>query len=261
MKILISIVLLVVAVSVRAEEKPFASVLELPTRYVVGGFQDGKWLKSEAAGRKLGGKTTYRVYSLSGLQGTITAGKAGPDAEVCPDVWMQKVTPEPEGEKVRIGVNAKWDPQPRKATVVKEAPAEIVEYTKGLLREKKMGKAEVKITQVVRVDLEGDGTEEVLFSAAKADLEDPAAESYSFVAVRRMVGGKWQTQVLGSSFHPRGAKEETAEIFSVTGLLDLNGDGKLEVVTDSQYYEGGGAYVWQLQGEKLVKVLGVDCGV
>ncbi|CAN5797333.1 hypothetical protein BH09VER1_BH09VER1_19690 [soil metagenome] len=263
MKILPSTIVLLLAVgTLWAEEKPFASVLELPSTYVVGGVQGGKWLNSEKAGRKLsGGKTSYRVYNLGGYVGTVTAGKASPDAEVCPDVWLQKVKPEAEGEKVTIGVNAKWDPLPRKATLVKEPGEDLVEYTKGWLREKKLHKAGVKITQVARVDLDGDGTEEVIFSAAEADLEKPEAENYSFVAVRKMVGGKWQTQTLGSSFHAQGGKEVLPEIFSVTGLLDLNGDGKLEVITDSLYYEGGGAYVWQLQGDKLVKVLAVDCGV
>ena len=260
---LLSILVLLLAVGKgRAEEKPFASILELPSTYVLGGVQGGKWLNSEKAGRKLsGGKTSYRVYNLSGYVGTITAGKAAPDLEICPDVWMQKVTPEKEGEKVTIGVNAAWDPLPRKATIVKQPGEELVEYTKGLLAEKKLRKATVKITQVARVDLDGDGTEEVIFSAGVADLEKSEAENYSFVAIRKLVGGKWQTQILGSSFHAKGAKEVLPEIFSVTGLLDLNGDGKLEVITDSLYYEGGGAYVWQLQGDKLVKVLSVDCGV
>lgn len=261
-KLLSTIVLLLAVEAVWAEDKPFASFLELPTTYVLGGFQGGKWLKSEAAGRKLtSAKTSYRVYNLSGYVGTVTAGKAAPDAEVCPDVWMQKVTPEPEGDKVTIGVNAKWDPLPRKATMVKQPEAELVEYAKGLLAEKKLRKAGVKITQVAHVDLDGDGTEEVIFSAAEADLEKPEAENYSFVAMRKLVGGKWRTQILGSSFHAQGTKEVLPEIFSVTGLLDLNGDGKLEVITDSLYYEGGGAYVWELQGDKLVKVVSAECGV
>lgn len=262
MKFPIWIVISLLVVNIgRAEDKPFASILELPTQYVLGGLQDGKWLNSEKAGRKLSGKTSYRMYSLSGYVGTVTAAKAAPDAEVCPDVWLQKTTPEPQGDKVTIGVNAKWDPQPRKATILKQPDPDLVAYTKSLLQEKKLRKAEVKITQVVRVDLDGDGTDEIIFSASKADLENPTTENYSFVALRKQVGGQWKTQLLGSSFHPQGDKEATPEIFSITGLLDLNGDGKLEVITDSHYYEGGGAYVWQLQGDKLIKVLTVDCGV
>ena len=67
----------------------------------------------------------------------------------------------------------------------------------------------MKIDNILRVDLDGDGEEEVLISAAnyfaKADrvpMRSPAG-SYSMVLLRRVVAGKVETQLVAGEFHPK----------------------------------------------------------
>lgn len=248
------------------EKQTFVSLVELPWRYVIGGYANGQWLNSEAAGKRLSAsKMSYRVFTLTGEAGRVSAGKSAPDVDVCPDVWMQKLTPEPDLEKPALGVNAPWNPMPRKARATDTTQEVYVNAVRDLLVSKGISRPQVKITQVLRVDLEGDGEDEVLLSATRytnaAEIFVPRAGDYSFVALRRVVAGAVRTQIVAGEFYPKANDDAASNTFEVTGLLDLDGDGTLEVVTRSTYYEGSGTEVWQLQKDKLMRVLAIDCGV
>lgn len=248
------------------ETKPFASFLELPWKFVIGGYEDGKWLTSEMAGKRLSApRTNYRVFTLEGEVGKATGTKAGPEEDVCPDVWVQQLTPEPDLNMKAVGVNTPWDPMPRKVSIKDTTQEAYVKAVRQILVKNGIVKPEVKITQILRVDLDGDGEEEVLLSATSyldpAEAISPRSGNYSFVAMRRLVGGKVRTQVVAADFYPKADENAAPLTYSVMGVLDLDGDGALEVIVNSTYYEGGGVEVWRLQKDELTRVLQIDCGV
>jgi len=253
------------SVSFAEERKPLASFIELPWSYVIGGWSNGRWLNSEVTGKRLTApRTSYRVFNLNGTAGEVFAAAAAPDMDVCPDVWLQKITPQPDLEKKAIGVNAAWDPMPRKAKSADTTQDLYVDAVRELLKAKGIADPKVKITQLLRIDLEGDKEDEVILSATNysnaGEVIAPKAGDYSFVALRRLVKGKVQTQIIGGDFYTKVDENSAPDTYKIAGFLDLNGDGKLEVIIHTTYYEGGGIQVWQLQNEKLVRVLRVDCG-
>ena len=79
--------------------------------------------------------------------------------------------------------------------------------------------------------------------------------------MRRIVNGQVQTQMLDGNVYSMTDPNLSPSTYEVAGLLDLDGDGKLEVLVRTGYYEGGGMQVWQSRGDKLVKVIEMDCGV
>ena len=67
------VLLLFAELSFADEFKPTASFVELPWRYVIGGHSGGKWLDSEAAGKRPTAlRTTYHVFTLKGESGLVT---------------------------------------------------------------------------------------------------------------------------------------------------------------------------------------------
>ena len=75
----------------------------------------------------------------------------------------------------------------------------------------------MKIDNIVRVDLDGDGEEEVLISATNyfrkdesVPMRSPAA-GYSMVLLRRVVAGKVETQLIVGEFYPKAYPKAAQE--------------------------------------------------
>ncbi len=128
----------------------------------------------------------------------------------------------------------------------------------------------MKIDNIIRVDLDGDGEEEVLisatnyFSADSAPMRSPAG-SYSTVLLRRIVAGKVETQLVEGEFHPkayvrRGDSFDAPNAYKVIAVLDLDDDGKMEIVVGSRYYEGEATTIYRCDPKKIEDVLSVGCG-
>lgn len=92
---------------------------------------------------------------------------------------------------------------------------------------------EVKIDNIVRVDLDGDGEEEVLISATnyfskddRVPMRSPAG-SYSMVLLRRVVSGKVETQLVEAEFHPKAyvRKEDSFDAPNAYKVITGPGSG------------------------------------
>lgn len=250
--------------SASANGADFSSFVDLPSGMIIGAHSEKGWLQSEQAGKaiKPGGK--YRLFTLAGAAGEATGGKAAPNEDVCPDVWQQPFKPEVETHF--IAVAAPWNPMPRTARKSDKTQEVYLKAARDFLINKGIAKPIVKITQLLRVDLDGDGEDEVLLSATNyADKEsdvphDVKAGNYSFVLLRHVVDGKLRTQLIDGEFYPKANDAATPNRYDVVGLLDLDGDGRLEIVLRSLYYEGGATSVWQFASGKLRRLLEVGCG-
>jgi hypothetical protein len=125
--------------------------------------------------------------------------------------------------------------------------------------------------------LHGDGEEEVLISATnyftedtsdhltapfpEAPMEPPPRGSYSIVILRRVVAGNVQTQLMAGELYPKPDESVPPNVYQVAAVLDLNGDGKLEVIVHSFYYEGGQTTIYRCEPDTINAVLFVECGV
>ncbi|MES2598981.1 MAG: hypothetical protein V4662_26865 [Verrucomicrobiota bacterium] len=263
--LLLSAVLLAPAFSVTAAEP--AVFLELPSLYVIGGHSDGKWLDTQKAGRAVKPGTPFRIFNLNGEGGKLTAKKAAPMEDVCLDVWMTEV--EPETEKQGIAICASWNPMPRPVKASSNTLEVYVKAVSDILISQGIRRPTVKILQHLRTDLDGDGNEEVLLSATHyktseglGDIPTSAsAGNYSFVALRRVIDGKVSTQILDGEFYETSKEFNAPNMHEVSAILDLDGDGKMEVILSSEYYEGGATTVWQFGPKEAAKVLEIACGV
>ena len=141
-------------------------------------------------------------------------------------------------------------------------------------RTKEIDQPKVKIDNIVRVDLDGDGEEEVLISATNYFRKEDSvpmrslAVSYSMVLLRRVVAGKVETQLIVGEFYPKAYPEAAQEegrfdapnAYKVIATLDLDGDGKMEIVIDSHYYEGEETTIYRCDQKKSEALLSVSCG-
>jgi hypothetical protein len=252
----------------------FHPIVEVETGYLFGASADGKWIKAQEAAKALQDEMTYHVYGLTQSLGEAKGSQPKPSEEdVCSDVLAVSLSPKPE--EGAIALAAPWNALPRKPQVTDRTQKTYVDAVREFLRTKEIEQPKVKIDKIVRIDLDGDGEEEVLISATNYFSKDQSvpmrsrAGSYSMVLLRRVVAGKVETQLIVGEFHPKdypkAAQEEgrfdAPNAYKLIATLDLDGDSKMEIVVHSDYYEGGETTIYRCDPRKVEALLSVACGV
>ena len=117
------------------------------------------------------------------------------------------------------------------------------------------------IRQVVRLDIQGDGVEEVIVVADDHPLGGGPGD-YTVVFLREVVNDDVVTTVL-ESWITNPEHDEYGAWNIVSAVADLNGDSRMEVVISGGAYESWGVGVWEHLGEGLgmERRLVIGCGV
>jgi hypothetical protein len=230
---------------------------------LLGGVRDGKWIKPEDFAAGLKPEIELVLVGPKGVEeGGVTLAKRGEEWGACPDLVHFDLELKMD-EGVALGSGAKWNPVPR---VPKEINLPSGVYTKhfaDFLKSKGLpAKTPGKLTQAFQVDLDADGTQEVVISATfykKGPEELASRGDYSVVLVRKIVNGKAQNILLTGEIITKPVSDGTTNEYRISSIADLNGDGRMEIVTSARYYEGNWQGVYELKGDKFEKVLEIEC--
>jgi hypothetical protein len=238
------------------------------TGYLLGGSAGGQWLKPDAATELITGGENYRLYTLTGEVGNSVGGKPARGEDACADTLYVTLAPFPAGRGSLVAVAGPWNAMPRPVKIASPEAQVYKDAAAQLLRRKGIDNPKVILTQVLQVDLDGDGVEEVLVSATNYEgfkpegglTPDARAGDYSLVFLRKMVKGQVVTKIITGEYYREAKKFAGPSEHRIIGVLDLNGDGILEIVLSGRYYEGDWVEAYRVQGAKIIKLFSMGCG-
>jgi hypothetical protein len=122
--------------------------------------------------------------------------------------------------------------------------------------------SEPRITQLVQVDIDGDGSLEELISTSWRNPEISSratAGDYAAVLLRHTNLSKL-TEVVGE-YYPADDDTTSSSLYAVAAVVDLNGDGRLEIVLDGDAYESWWMQVYTIDERwQPTLVLAEGCG-
>ncbi|HEV7376241.1 MAG TPA: hypothetical protein VGN95_16100 [Pyrinomonadaceae bacterium] len=241
-------------------------VVDIETGCLLGGVADGKWLEAEAIAPLIKGGERYRFYTLKGFAGKAVGAKVDPTGDPCGR--SSNVAFEPEA-KEGFAVDERFNAMPRTPKMLSASDPAYRQMVAGILRSHGIRRPLVNITQLLHIDLDGDGTDEVLVSATHLAEGIGGANrqmavhskpgDYSLVFLRKIVKGRAQNIILSEDYHLRN-NDSTPFQFRIAAVLDVNGDGKMEIIVHGDYYEGGGSTLYRLIGNKVKEAFGCSCG-
>ena len=232
-----------------------------PTGWLLGSSSNGGWLDTfETRPFLLAGERTYNLYDIGGWIGQVTGSVPQIPDGPCNQPTMILSPLDGLG---RIAIIAPWEAAPRTPEMLATDTAVYQEAIAALLQEQGIAEPDVQITGVARIDLEGDGVDEVFITASRLSfgLNLPAAEAgdYSLVVLRKVINDQAVTIPMALSLSLTA--EDFAHLlqFPMPMLLDLNGDGKLEIIIDSLGYESRAVTVYEATQNGAQSVLGMGC--
>jgi hypothetical protein len=241
-------------------------IVDPQSGYLIGGSKNGKWVTDKETAKSLTGADTYRVLGHSTPLGQAIGSKARTGEAPCSETFWVNLSKNFNGQ---IAVSADWNPVPRHLRVQNPQQKFYRSEVARVLRARGIKNPKVRIAQLWRVDLDGDGTDEVLLLATnhRGQKAGPngissasSAGDYSLALLRKIVDGKVRTLTLAQEIYPQAKTFNAPNVFSFAGVYDLNGDGKMEIVLRGRYYEGDWMSVYEVRGAGAREVLSSGCG-
>ena len=258
----------------------------------LGGVVSNKWITvdeffnaQEYKHIQMQKRDTCTVYSPDGHagKGSVTAmysGIPGNDTQRF-DVQLKNGAVLGPGS-TRLASNCSWNPMPRQPVIMSPNNAAYATIVRNYLARNGLPNVEPNIVQLIKVDLEGDGVDEMIICAQNIVAQDATAFTwgqgknliasgigfpsgsvkgdYSLLLLRKIVNGQVREIPLGNfialkNATPADAEQISPPLYKVYQFADLNGDGTMEIILGKNYYESISYSVLEIKNDKVVEVL------
>lgn len=244
--------------------------LVVATDALLGWWDGTRWVDSDATSAAELPSVDGAAFTVVGLGPAPSQTVAGAPVVGCEPLGSYTVAFDPPFDDLAgpvIAVNSSWDLSPRPTELLDAASEpQVSQLVAGWLSDQNIAGAPVGIVQIVRSDLDGDGTAELLIAVEHPDATTtvgPRARWYSAVLLVRTASGGDQVSTLASDVRlVDDDSYPSMTTYRLQAVVDLNGDGRMEIAVHDQEFEGAGTTVFELPPDGTAhEVLTGGCGV
>lgn len=237
--------------------------------FLAGGYFPGQGWREDATARSfVFPGTPWNLFNLTGQKATISTERAE-QADVPIGYFAKarsKAAPNYDAPVAvalsGIGTRNAQPRLPRPQSLQQPLYAGVAAQ---LLRDAGLKVKSARLSQLLRVDLDGDGVEEVLISAHSrpeyGHTPETKAGDYDLTALHFVQHGKVKTVPLEVEVAGKSVAFSAPNRSEFLACADIDGDGTMEIVLSTGYYEGFGLEVWRFDGQKVSRVLSAGWGV
>ncbi|MCP5426169.1 MAG: hypothetical protein H6970_14040 [Gammaproteobacteria bacterium] len=243
----------------RAEE--IVPIVDAATGQLYGAAAGGNWVAAADAQELVTQTLTFRAYSKDGHYLRNTTLEPDKGHETCSTPTFDSVQTLPNDAVTLVG--ASWNAAPRRPDALDPSSPVYRDALSQWLQEQQINDAQPDVKELWRVDLEGDRRDEVLIVASRhrGSATSTEAGDYSVLLLRKLVDESVLTVPIKSQLFPQACTAECAlEKQEVIGILDLNGDGRMEIIVRSSGYESTTQAIYTIDGTDIKKRLEWFCG-
>ncbi len=249
-----------------AGDKTEPAVYPLYTTFLLGGWQAGGWKTADEIASHVSSGISWWLYKFKGQSGRLNGRQPTHRDELGGyyDIEFYEADNESSVNEGEIAAGGLVTAMPRLPKLQTGGLKIYEPEIRNLLDKKGLKNSPVAFSEVVRCDLDGDGSEEVIIVAQTADAKVPTFRrgTYSIVLFRHLVKGKVETVVLKELYYLKDITGEanSPDNYSVPFIIDANADGTMEIILQGRYYEGSWYEIYEYRNHTLKKVLEAGVG-
>lgn len=222
---------------------------------LLGGVQAGKWLTPEQAASLIRGTTEYDIHTSS-LDMFQVLGYAPESTPIRPGQYTVG-SDSTRADFGMLGVAHGWPVRKGQAQELSPENETYRQLVLDWLQEAGVDDPQLDSLHIFRVDLEGDGADEIFISASHLDDSQHTTRrgDYSTILMRKVAGNEAMTvPLIADIYHSREAEITYPRTYRLSNFIDLDQDGNLEVVVDYHQWEEDGAIIFTIQGQQVSQV-------
>ena len=229
---------------------------QMPFFLLLGGVSKDKWLAPEESVERFSGEASYSLHTL------LQENKYffwGTSPEFFPTSQSYSIHTDADINEVGLlGVLDGWTITKRTVTELSADGQFYQQAVLDWLTTEGVSAPQPGVLHVFRVDIEGDRVDEIFISASHLDESQHTTKAgdYSVVLMRKVVGNDAVTvPIVGDVFHSQELEITYPTTYSLMNFIDLNQDGVLEVIVDTQKWENISARIYQINGQDVIQAL------